>query len=231
MFVLMAVIMLFSRSPDKADYASLRIRMVENQIEARGVRDSSVLKAMLAVPREKFVPEEQRSSAYDDGPLSIGQGQTISQPYVVALMTELMELDSADTVLEIGTGSGYQAAVLAEIVDRVYSIEILCELQLRADSTLQALGYENVSTRCGDGYFGWPEKAPYDAVIVTAAPDEVPQPLLDQLKDGGRLVIPVGEGLQFLEVYTRTGDRFEKKRSIPVRFVRMTGKAEEDENE
>ncbi|MEE9554489.1 MAG: protein-L-isoaspartate(D-aspartate) O-methyltransferase, partial [candidate division Zixibacteria bacterium] len=231
MTIFLALIMLFSKSPDSSDFGKNRSHMVDRQIVARGIKDEAVLKAMRNVPREMFVPENQRSRAYDDGPLSIGLGQTISQPYVVALMTELMEVDSGDVVLEVGTGSGYQAAILAEIVDTVYSIEILCELQQRADSTLKALGYTNARTRCGDGYFGWPEAAPFDAIIVTAAPDEVPQLLLDQLKEGGKLVIPVGEGVQFLEVYTRKGGRFERQRGIPVRFVPMTGKAEEDERD
>ena len=231
MAIFLVFIMFFSKPQGNADYDSERLRMVERQIVARGVKDRAVLEAMRKVPRERFVPEDLRSRAHDDGPLSIGFGQTISQPYIVALMTELLEVDSADVVLEVGTGSGYQGAVLAEIVNTVYSIEILRELQQRADSTLKALGYENVQTRCGDGYFGWPEAAPFDAIIVTAAPDKVPQPLLDQLKDGGRLVIPVGEGFQYLEVYTREKDRFERHRSIPVRFVPMTGKAEEDEGD
>jgi protein-L-isoaspartate(D-aspartate) O-methyltransferase len=223
--------MLFSKPPDEIGMQKRRLEMVERQIAARGVRDNAVLEAMRSVPRERFVPENSRWRAYDDGPLQIGLGQTISQPYIVALMTELIEVDSNDVVLEIGTGSGYQAAVLAEIVDSVYSIEILCELQLKADSTLKALGYENVHTRCGDGYFGWPEAAPFDAVIVTAAPEKVPSPLLEQLRDGGKLVIPVGDGIQFLEVYTRRGEKYEKQRSIPVRFVPMTGKAEEENDD
>ena len=231
MAVFLAFIMLFSKPPDSTEFDKNRLRMVDRQIVARGVTDEAVLKAMRAVPRERFVPDDQRNRAYDDGPLSIGLGQTISQPYVVALMTELMEVDSGDVVLEVGTGSGYQAAILAEIVDTVYSIEIICELQQRADSTLKSLGYCNVHTRCGDGYFGWPEAEPFDAIIVTAAPDEVPQPLLDQLKEGGRLIIPVGEGVQFLEVYTRKKHKFERRRGIPVRFVPMTGKAEEDEDD
>ncbi len=231
MAVILAIIMLFSKPPGKEDFEIKRQLMVEEQIVARGIRDQAVLEAMRSVPRERFIPEDQRNRAYDDGPLPIGLGQTISQPYVVALMTELMEVDSADIVLEVGTGSGYQAAILAEIADTVYSVEIICELQERADSTIKALGYENVHSRCGDGYFGWPEAAAFDAIIVTAAPDKVPQPLLDQLKDGGRLVIPVGDGIQFLEVYSRDGDRFERRRSIPVRFVPMTGKAEEDNGE
>ncbi len=231
MGVFLAFMMLFSKPPDSMEFDKNRSRMVDRQIVARGIKDEAVLKAMRAVPRERFVPADQRYRAYDDGPLSIGLEQTISQPYVVALMTELMDVDSGDVVLEVGTGSGYQAAILAEIVDTVYSIEIICELQQRADSTLKSLGYGNVHTRCGDGYFGWPEAEPFDAIIVTAAPDEVPRPLLDQLKEGGRLVIPVGEGIQFLEVYTRKDDRFERRRGIPVRFVPMTGKASEDEDD
>jgi len=231
MAVMMAIIMLFSPPPDKSNFDTKRRGMVESQIVSRGISDNRVIEAMNKVPREMFVPESQRSQAYNDGPLSIGFGQTISQPYVVALMTELLLLDSADVVLEVGTGSGYQAAILAEIAKSVYSIEIVCSLQTRADSTLEALGYTNIHTRCGDAYFGWPEEAPFDAIIVTAAPEQVPQPLLDQLKDGGRLVIPVGEGLQYLEVYNRIGDRYERNRGIPVRFVPMTGKAEEGEDD
>lgn len=205
--------------------------MVERQIVARGVSDNNVLNAMRDVPRDLFVPEGLRSGAYDDCPLPIGSGQTISQPYIVALMTELLSPDSNDVILEVGTGSGYQAAVLAEIVDTIYSIEIICELQERADSTLNALGYTNVHTRCGDGYNGWPEAAPFDGIIVTAAPEIVPRPLLEQLKDGGRLVIPVGDMIQYLEVHTRQGDKFTRQRSVPVRFVPMTGKAEEEADE
>jgi protein-L-isoaspartate(D-aspartate) O-methyltransferase len=228
MMILLAVLMMFSRQPDNPDYHKQRLVMVERQIVARGVSDNNVLNAMRDVPRHLFVPEGLRSGAYDDCPLPIGSGQTISQPYIVALMTELLSPDSNDVILEVGTGSGYQAAVLAEIVDTVYSIEIICELQERADSALNALGYTNVHTRCGDGYNGWPEAAPFDGVIVTAAPESVPRPLLEQLKDGGRLVIPVGDIIQYLEVHTRQGDKFTRKRSVPVRFVPMTGKAEEE---
>ena len=221
--------MLFSKPAKEPDYAKLRSEMVQNQIMARGVKDSRVIGAMMKVPRHRFVPEGKKSMAYDDGPLPIGEGQTISQPYIVALMTELLEPEPGDRILEIGTGSGYQAAVLAEIVDTVYSIEIICELQERADSTLKALGYKNVITRCGDGYIGWPEAAQFDGIIVTAAPERVPEPLLDQLKEGAKLVIPIGDYMQYLEVYTRAGDKFEKERNVPVRFVPMTGKAEQDE--
>ena len=220
---------MFSRPPKEPDYAKLRSEMVQNQIMARGVKDSRVIGAMMNVPRHRFIPEGKKSRAYEDGPLPIGEGQTISQPYIVALMTELLEPREGDRILEIGTGSGYQAAVLAEIVDTVYSIEIIRELQERADSTLKALGYKNVITKCGDGYIGWPETAPFDGIIVTAAPERVPQPLLDQLKEGARLVIPIGDYMQYLEVYTRAGDKFEKERNVPVRFVPMTGKAEKDE--
>lgn len=229
MDILLAALMLFSKPPKEPDYQKMLVRMVEHQIMARGVKDSRVIGAMMTVPRHLFVPENRRPRAYDDGPLPIGEGQTISQPYIVALMTELLEPRENHRVLEVGTGSGYQAAVLAEVVDSVYSIEIICELQQRADSTLKALKYTNVVTMCGDGYDGWPEAAPFDGIIVTAAPEKVPEPLLDQLKDGGKLVVPVGDYIQYLEVYTRVGDSFERKRDIPVRFVPMTGKAEEDE--
>ncbi len=229
--ILMAVLMLFSKPPKESDYRQMRVNMVERQIMTRGIKDSRVIGAMMNVPRHLFVPEDKRYRAYDDGPLPIGKGQTISQPYIVALMTELLEPQKGDRVLEIGTGSGYQAAVLAEIVDTVYSIEIICELQERADSTLKSLKYDNVITKCGDGYMGWPEAAPFDGVIVTAAPERVPQPLLDQLKEGARLVIPVGEYMQYLEVYTRIGDKFERERNVPVRFVPMTGKAEDDDQD
>ncbi len=228
MFVYLVFFMLFSKPPEKPDYDIRRYAMVENQIKSRGIKDSLTLEAMSAVPRHMFVPEKLRDQAYDDGPLPIGYSQTISQPYIVALMTELLRLEPTDRVLEIGTGSGYQAAVLAEIVDTVYSIEIIPELQKRADSTLKALGYENAITRCGDGYIGWPEAGPFDGIIVTAAPEKVPRPLLDQLGEGGRLVIPVGGFLQYIEIYSRTDGKIRKERNIPVRFVPMTGKAEED---
>lgn len=231
MMILLAVLMMFSRPPDSPDYHKQRLAMVERQIVARGIADENVLNSMRDVPRHLFVPEGLQASAYDDCPLPIGSGQTISQPYIVALMTELLRPDSDDVILEVGTGSGYQAAVLAEIVDTVYSIEIICELQERADSTLKALGYTNIHTRCGDGYNGWPEAAPFDGIIVTAAPEKVPRPLLEQLKEGGRLVIPVGEIIQYLEVHTRHGDKYTKERSVPVRFVPMTGKAEEEADE
>jgi len=200
--------------------------MVEEQILARGVTDSLVLAAMAAVPRHLFVPTGVVAYAYADQPLPIGHDQTISQPYIVALMTELAGLAATDRVLEIGTGSGYQAAVLAGIADSVYTIEIVEPLATEAAERLERLGYANVRVRCGDGYRGWPGRAPFDAIIVTAAPDHVPQPLIDQLAPGGKLVIPVGTGLQELLEITRTADGVVERRVLPVRFVPMTGEAQ-----
>ncbi len=207
-------------------YTQARERMVQTQIVRRGVKDPLTVAAMKAVPRHRFVPAPLREQAYADHPLPIGLNQTISQPYIVAYMTEALALKGGDKVLEIGTGSGYQAAVLAEIADSVFSIEILKPLADRASEQLSALGYKNVYVRCGDGYQGWPEHAPFDAIIVTAAPDHIPQPLKDQLKIGGRLIIPVGARYQELLLITRTGKGFEEKRLLPVRFVPMTGKAQ-----
>ena len=205
-----------------------RTHMVRRQIEARGVRDARVLEAMRKVPRHRFMPESQRAHAYDDRPLPIAHGQTISQPYIVALMSELADVKPGDTVLEVGTGSGYQAAVLAEMGVKVFSIEIIEPLAKQATATLSELGYGNkVEVRHGDGYAGWPERAPFDAVIVTAAPPKIPKPLKQQLKVGGRLVIPVGKHYQSLIRVTRTKDGFREESVIPVRFVPMTGKAQE----
>lgn len=203
-----------------------RLEMVDSQIRARGVSDSRVLHAMSEVPRHEFVPAAVRAQAYEDYPLPIGSAQTISQPYIVALMTSLLALGGTEKVLEIGTGSGYQAAVLAKVAAEVYTIEILEPLAASARRTISALGYDNVHFRTGDGYAGWPEAAPFDAIVVTAAPEKVPQPLLDQLRVGGRLVIPVGSYFQNLMVYTKTANGLEKKSVIPVRFVPMTGKAQ-----
>jgi protein-L-isoaspartate(D-aspartate) O-methyltransferase len=210
------------------DYASQRRQMVEQQIERRGISDPLVLEAMRKVPRHMFVPEDVRKFAYIDRPLPIGRGQTISQPFIVALMTELAHVEPGSNVLEVGTGSGYQAAVLAEIGARVCSIEIDCVLAERAKLTLEAAGYDRVATKCGDGYDGWPEYAPFDAIIVTAAPPRIPKPLKLQLKVGGILVIPVGsEGeIQVLKAITRTDKGFVERDVEYVAFVPMTGKVQ-----
>jgi protein-L-isoaspartate(D-aspartate) O-methyltransferase len=216
-------------SPQAADpFESRRLRMVATQIEARGISDPCVLDAMRRIPRHVFVPAEAREEAYADRPLPIGHHQTISQPYIVALMTELVRPRSDTKVLEIGTGSGYQAAVLAECAGEVYTIEILPELGRQATELLARLGHDTVHTRVGDGFDGWKEHAPFDAIIVTAAPPQIPQPLLDQLAPGGRLVIPVGEGFQNLVLVTRTASGFERRTVTPVRFVPMTGKAQQE---
>ena len=214
--------------PVTDDTTAARMAMVKYQIEGRGVSNAPVLDAMRKVPRHRFVPPGARGSAYGDYPLPIGKGQTISQPYIVALMTSVVEPRPGMKVLEIGTGSGYQAAVLAECVDQVYTIEIVPELGRQAASLLEELGYDNVHVRVGDGFDGWPGEAPFDAVVVTAAPDEIPQPLLDQLAVGGRLVIPVGVYAQELVLVTRTEDGFDRKKVTDVRFVPMTGKAKDD---
>jgi protein-L-isoaspartate(D-aspartate) O-methyltransferase len=206
--------------------ARARERMVEEQIEARGVRDPRVLAAMRKVPRHELVPAPQRGSAYEDYPLPIGQGQTISQPYVVAAMSEALALKGSERVLEVGTGSGYQAAVLAELAERVYTIEIVPELAARAKADLARLGYRNVEVREGDGWRGWPEAAPFDAIMVTAAPPEVPPELVAQLAVGGRLVIPVGRYEQSLLLLRRTEQGIEREELFGVRFVPMTGEAE-----
>ena len=201
------------------------MKMVETQIRRRGVTDEDVLAAMETVPRHEFVPEQYKTQAYADHPLPIGYGQTISQPYIVALMTELLELHTTDRVLEIGTGSGYQAAILSEIVAEVYTVEIIEELAAEARERLERLGYSNVHALHADGYFGWEEHAPYDAIIVTAAPDHIPQPLVQQLKEGARLVIPVGPpgGYQTLWQVTREGDQVKKRNVTGVLFVPLTG--------
>jgi len=204
---------------DEDPYDQPRKRMVEEQIVLRGIVSRSVIQAMLKVPRHRFVPEIYVRGAYDDTPLPIGYGQTISQPYIVALMTELADIRPEDKVLEIGTGSGYQAAVLAELAREVYSIEILQPLAETADARLRALGYANVSVRCGDGYKGWPEHAPFDAIVVTAAPETIPEELIRQLAVKGRLVIPVGSAFQTLKRIVRTDSGIETEDIIPVRFV------------
>ena len=210
----------------RPDRGGERMRMVEQQLLPRGITDPRVIGAMGRVPRERFVPLERQRFAYDDRPLPIGYRQTISQPYIVAYMTEALRLQPGARVLEIGTGSGYQAAVLAELAARVYSIEIVPALAERARETLTALGYANVEVRLGDGYAGWPEEAPFDAIIVTAAPDHVPEPLVEQLASGGRMIIPVGQDRQSLTLITRTGDEVTRERMLGVLFVPMTGEAE-----
>ena len=201
--------------------AIARRRMVDAQIAARGIRNQEVLDAMSRVPRHLFVPPDLRDRAYDDTPLPIGQGQTISQPYIVAYMTEALALSRDQAVLEIGTGSGYQAAVLAELVREVYTVEILPDLAARARRTLAEAGYRNVQVRSGNGYLGWPERAPFSRIIVTAAPGEIPRALLDQLAVGGRMVLPVGTFFQRMTIVTKTGQGVTETQTIPVRFVPM----------
>ena len=216
-----------TRAGDPPRERRLRQRMVEQQIRSRGVISAPVLAAMEQVPRHLFVPAAERGQAYEDHPLPIGGGQTISQPYIVALMTALLRLPAQSRVLEIGTGSGYQAAVLSRVAAQVYSVEIVAELGTRARETLARLGYENVQVRIGDGYRGWPEAAPFDGILLTAAPHAVPPPLIAQLKPGGRMVLPIGGFDQDLIVLTKQPDGTVKEEKVlPVRFVPMTGEAE-----
>jgi protein-L-isoaspartate(D-aspartate) O-methyltransferase len=213
---------------DEEGARARREDMIKNQLEARGIKDRAVLEAIQKVPRHRFVPEWLRGHAYEDSPLPIGEGQTISQPYIVAWMSELIGPKKGMRVLEIGTGSGYQAAVLAECVDEVDTIEVVASLGRDAERRLRELGYRNIRTRIGDGYHGWPERAPFDAIILTAAPPEdVPRPLLEQLKVRGRLVAPVGRGDQQLVRITRTETGYQREVLAPVRFVPMTGKAQD----
>jgi protein-L-isoaspartate(D-aspartate) O-methyltransferase len=206
------------------EFQEQRRRMVERQIRARGIKNRAVLEAMMKVPRHRFVPAAQRSSAYEDHPLPIGFGQTISQPYIVAYMTEAVEISASQKVLEIGTGSGYQAAILGELAKQVYTIEIIPELADRARQTLAELGYQNIQVKTGNGYEGWAEHAPYDGIVVTAAPDQIPQALVNQLAVQGKMVIPVGTSYQEMVIITKTREGVTEKRTIPVRFVPMTGK-------
>lgn len=201
-----------------------RRRMVETQLQARDITDERVLQAMRTIPRHRFTPDEMLSRAYDDTPLPIGYDQTISQPYIVAFMTQALSVGSEDVVLEIGTGSGYQAAVLSTLAKTVYSIEIAEPLAARAKATLSELGYANIEVRAGNGYLGWPEHAPYDRIMVTAAPAEVPPALSEQLKVGGLMAIPVGTFDQELRILRKTQTGLELVRTLPVRFVPMTGK-------
>jgi protein-L-isoaspartate(D-aspartate) O-methyltransferase len=213
-----------TQTGERDEFKDQRGRMVERQIRARGIKNQAVLEAMMKVPRHRFVTAEYVTSAYEDHPLPIGQGQTISQPYIVAYMTEAAEISDNEKVLEIGTGSGYQAAILGELAKEVYTIEIIPELAERARRTLSELGYQNVRVKTGNGYEGWAEYAPYDGIVVTAAPDEVPKALIDQLAMNGKMVIPVGVGDQEMMIITKTAEGVIEKRTIPVRFVPMTGK-------
>lgn len=220
------VVLAVSNSPravaeDKAEFTYRRHRMVDEQLKLRGIHDPKVLEALRKVRRHLFVDPWLRDRAYEDYPLPIGHGQTISQPYVVAYMTEAIEPEADGRVLEIGTGSGYQAAVLAEIVKEVYTIEIIEPLGETARKRLQDLEYENVFVRIGDGYKGWPDHAPFDAIVVTAAPDKIPEALIDQLKVGGRMILPIGSFFQDLWLVTKTEQGIEKKKLLPVRFVPM----------
>ena len=214
-------IVLFVSALWQDEYAGLRYQMVATQIEVRGVTNQHVLNAMKKVPRHLFVPGDMQSSAYQDRPLPIGLGQTISQPYIVAFMTEAIRPKKTDVVLEIGTGSGYQAAVLAEIVKEVYTLEIIPELGMMAKERLKSMGYENIFAKVSDGYHGWSEHAPFDAIVVTAAAEEVPQPLIEQLADGGRMIIPVGPAfdIQNLVMVTKKNGEVKQKKLFAVRFV------------
>lgn len=216
---------------DEDAYLEARTEMVRTQIQARGVHDPAVLDAMRRVPRHVFVPVAERRNAYRDTPLPIGEGQTISQPYIVALMTELVRPQASDRALEIGTGSGYQCAVLAELVEHVYTIELEPELARKAQAALAEAGYENVTSRTGDGYAGWPEHAPFDVIVVTAAPDHVPQALVDQLAPGGRMVVPVGPaytGQQLLLIEKDSEGELHTSKHTAVRFVPLRRDAGEE---
>jgi len=206
------------------EYAQERNRMVAEQIAGRGLRDPRLLAAMEAVPRHRFVPSDQLNWAYADGPLPIGFGQTISQPYIVAFMTDALHLTGTERVLEVGAGSGYQAAILGQMAAEVHTVEYIPELSAQAEKVLQELGFTNVHVHSGDGSLGWPEAAPYDGVLVAAAAPRLPQPLLDQLAEGGRIILPVGSrGFQQLEIWERRGKKFKHEASIPVAFVPLRG--------
>ena len=209
------------------DRADERAAMVARQLAARDIRDQRVLEAMRKVPRHLFIPKDRRDEAYEDYPVPIGHRQTISQPYIVGFMSEALKLKPSDRVLEIGTGSGYQAAILGELAKEVFTIEIVQPLGERSKALLAQLGYINIQVRVGDGYKGWPDKSPFDAIIVTAAPPRVPQPLLDQLKVGGRMIIPVGTVRQGLILIQRTKTGYKRQNILPVAFVPMTGEAQQ----
>ncbi|NQT78859.1 MAG: protein-L-isoaspartate(D-aspartate) O-methyltransferase [Candidatus Aminicenantes bacterium] len=208
----------------KINFEEKRENMVQNQLRARGVKDRKVLDVMRKIPRHEFVPENMKSYAYQDEPLPIGEGQTISQPYIVAYMTEVLALKGAEKVLEIGTGSGYQAAILAELVKEVFTVEVVSPLSVKAQKVLKKLGYKNIYFKIGDGTLGWEENAPYDAVMVTAAPAKVPKALQEQLEIPGRMVIPVGSTFQELVLVKREMKKFKKRKLLPVRFVPLISK-------
>jgi protein-L-isoaspartate(D-aspartate) O-methyltransferase len=238
LILLFVVIIFVTKEPDTSvdnatftdEYSRLRHEMVEQQLKKRDIDDERVLAAIGSVERHKLVPKSLKNKAYNDNPLPIGYGQTISQPYIVALMTQEAGIETGDKVLEIGTGSGYQAAVLAELLDKVYSIEIIKDLADSARQNLKDLGYDNVEVKNADGYYGWEEKGPFDAILVTAAANHVPPPLIEQLKDGGKLVIPLGNVFRFqtLNLITKEGDEVKNKYITSVRFVEMTGQAKEE---
>ncbi len=229
LLTVLAAVQVSCGKPSAADHDRARARMVARDLAGRGIEDPAVLTAMGRVLRHRFVAADDRRAAYADRPLAIGHDQTISQPYIVALMTELAELDAESRVLEVGTGSGYQAAVLAEIAGEVYTIEIIAALARRARATLAELGYDNIRFRTGDGYRGWSEAAPFDAIVVTAAPPRIPEPLKAQLARGGKLVLPVGSRRQALRVITRTATGFTNRMITDVIFVPMTGEAQPSE--
>ena len=221
LIIFLIIFLLFTKKAWPQDFAKLREEMVKTQIINRGIKDMRVIKAMQKVERHLFIPYSLRELAYEDTPLPIGEGQTISQPYIVALMTELLNLKGNEKVLEIGTGSGYQAAILAELAKEVYTIEILEPLAKRAEKLLKELGYKNIQVKCGDGFLGWPEQAPFDAIIVTCAPEDIPEALIEQLKEGARLVIPVGSSWQILKLVEKKEGKINILDIIPVRFVPM----------
>lgn len=227
-FLILILLITGCKGKEKIDFKSLRMQMVKEQLIARNISDKRVLRAMSSVPREEFVPLDYRLYAYIDGPLPIGEGQTISQPYIVALMTQLLRLTGKEKVLEIGTGSGYHAAILSMCAKEVYTIEIIESLAITAAERLRRLKYNNIKVKCGDGYKGWEEYAPYDAIILTCAPEEIPKPLIEQLKDGGRMVLPLGPAYkeQTLMVVEKRGKKIYKKEIIPVRFVPMVREEE-----
>jgi protein-L-isoaspartate(D-aspartate) O-methyltransferase len=213
-------------SSNEDSFTSNRNKMVEIQIKARGITDANLIEAMLKVKRHLFVPDRYKHQAYFDHSLPISNNQTISQPFIVAIMTELAHIGSTEKVLEVGTGSGYQAAILAELADSVFSVEIICELAEQSEKLLNELGYKNIFIKCDDGFIGWEKHAPYDAIIVTCAPPDIPHNLIEQLAEGGRMVIPVGTYLQELMLITKNEGEIVKEEIIPVRFVPMTGEAE-----